>query len=240
MKRHLRQSTLPAVGPAGQARLERSRVLIVGLGGLGCPAALYLASAGVGDLILCDHDTVDESNLARQVLYGDEDLGRRKVDAAAEALARRAPELDLRTVARRMDAATLAEHLTDIDAVIDASDNYATRLAVNEACLGAQTPWIMGAAIRFEGQVLVLRPDLDDQPCYHCLYGDAASSLDDCQGAGVFTPLTGTIGTALAGEVLRLLLGFEVRSRLHLFDARHFAWRELAVRRSPSCPTCAS
>lgn len=238
MTRYARQQILEEIGDKGQARIADSRIVIVGMGGLGCPAALYLASAGVGHLVLCDHDRVDGSNLSRQVLYTDADVGQRKVDCAARELTRRSPAVQVETRAERMLAESLVDLLQPGTLVVDTSDNYATRLAVNQACLGTRTPWVMGAAIRFEGQVASFRPDRDGMPCYRCVYGEAATSLDDCQGGGVFTPLTGIVGSAVAAEVIRLRLDLDATPRLSLLDARRFEWRQLGMPRRDDCPDC--
>jgi adenylyltransferase/sulfurtransferase len=239
MSRFTRQMALPAIGEAGQQVLADARVILIGLGGLGCPAAQYLAGAGVGELVLCDHDNVDESNLARQVLYRDSDLGQPKVECASRALTTLAPAITITAVAERIDQPRLESLLDKRTIVVDGSDNYATRLAVNRACLARQRPWVMGAAVRFEGQLLTLRPDQPNKPCYHCLYGEVANSLDDCHGAGVFTPLTGVIGTAMAVEALRLLLGLHTGDcELTLFDARYFQWRQVGLEVDPNCTDC--
>jgi len=236
-----RQIVLPEIGETGQQRLARANILIIGLGGLGCPAALYLASCGVGRLTLCDHDRIDASNLARQILFTEANIGQPKVGVAASALKQRNPGLSITSHEQRMTTDNLPALVDSCDLVIDASDNYATRVAVNQCCLAATRPWVMGAAIRAEGQLLVLTPGRDDSPCYQCVYGDAAQSLDDCQGAGVVATVTGMIGTAMANAALRLLLKPEsVAPTLHLLDAWRMDWRQLKTHRQANCPACAA
>ena len=190
-------------------------------------------------MTLCDHDTVDASNLARQILFTDEDIGQAKVSAAAEALKRRNPKLTVDTVESRMTPETLLPLAGDCSLILDASDNYATRLAVNQACLSASRPWVMGAAIRTEGQLLALTPGRSETPCYLCVYGDATRSLDDCQGSGVLASVTGMVGTAMANEALRLLLKPDsVQPTLQLLDAWAMDWRRVRVKQRADCPAC--
>lgn len=237
--RYARQLALPEIGETGQLRLAQANVLIVGLGGLGCPAALYLASCGIGRLVLCDHDRVDRSNLARQILFSEADIGQPKVQAAARALQRLNPEVNVETLESRMTAASLLPMIKNCSVVLDASDNYATRLAVNQACLATSVPWVMGAAIRSEGQLLTLTPGQANAPCYLCVYGDATESLDDCQGAGVIASVTGMVGTAMANEALRLLLRPDsLTATLHLLDAWAMDWRQVRVRQRAECQAC--
>ena len=237
--RYARQVALPVIGEAGQRRLAQSKVLILGLGGLGCPAALYLASCGVGRLLLCDHDRVDASNLARQILFNQQDIDKPKVTVAARALHSLNPKLIIDTLESRMTAETLLPLVADCSVVLDASDNYATRLAVNQACLTASRPWVMGASIRTEGQLLALTPGRDNTPCYLCVYGEASRSLDDCQGSGVLASVTGMVGTAMANEALRLLLKPDcVHPTLHLLDAWTMDWRQVRVKPRADCPAC--
>jgi adenylyltransferase/sulfurtransferase len=238
--RFSRQIVLPEVGAEGQARLARSRVLIVGLGGLGSPAALYLASAGVGQLVLNDFDSVDATNLQRQILYGESDVGRAKTEAAADAIARIDRGVTCMLIPERLQDRRLVDTVGNCDVVLDGSDNFATRFAVNEACVATHTPLVSGAALRFEGQLAVFRPDLGGGPCYRCLYGESDEALEDCRNNGVIAPLVGVIGSLMAVEALKVLLGLGADSpgKVLLYDARTLRWRELALRRDPSCPAC--
>jgi molybdopterin/thiamine biosynthesis adenylyltransferase len=237
--RYARQVALADVGAAGQARLGRGRVLMVGMGGLGCPAALYLATSGVGTLVLADFDRVDESNLPRQVLYGPGDVGTLKVEAAKARLHALNPLVAIECMPERLDAATLETAVAAVDVVLDGTDNFATRFAVNRACVRLEKPLVSGAAIRVEGQVAVF-PNRGRGPCYACLYDDEDEWLGNCQGNGVLAPVTGTIGTLMAGEALKLLLGWEsaLHDRLLLWDAKRGEWQSVALKRNPACTIC--
>jgi molybdopterin/thiamine biosynthesis adenylyltransferase len=236
--RYARQIVLPEVGLDGQQRLSSSQALIVGLGGLGCPAAQLLASCGVGTLQLNDFDTVDESNLPRQILFAPEDAGRSKVQVAAERLRAMNPEVHLQTIDKRLSAEELAQVLHDTDVVLDGTDNFMTRFAVSDACSAARVPLVSGAAIRLEGQVAVFRNDRQG-PCYRCIYSEDDEWLGDCQGNGVLAPVTATIGSMMALEAVKLLLGLDTGPpALQLWDARSNEWTRVAVRRNPDCPHC--
>lgn len=240
--RYARHVALAQIGEAGQARIAGGRVLMIGLGGLGCPAALYLASSGVGELWLNDFDRVDETNLQRQVLYRDADVGERKAVAARRALAAVNPDCRLHVLDERLGDDALRDAVARADLVLDGSDNFTTRFAINAACVATGTPLVSGAAIRFEGQLMVVRPDLAPGPCYRCLYDDGGDDeFDDCRGNGVLAPLVGTIGSLMAVEALKVLIGRGEESvgRLLLFDAMTLDWRSLKFGRDPACPVCA-
>ena len=238
--RYARHIALDGFGAAGQERLRASTALIVGLGGLGAPAALYLAAAGVGRLLLNDFDVVDPTNLQRQVLYRDADVGRRKVDAARDALASVNPRVSLVRHDGRLDGDALRTIIDGADVVLDCTDNFGSRFSVNDACVATATPLVSGAALRFEGHVASF--DLRDGrgPCYACLYDEAGEALGDCAGNGVLAPLVGVVGTILATEALRILggVGGPAAGRLLRFDARTLAWRESAFTRDPGCTVC--
>jgi len=239
--RRLRDSAhlaLRSIGPEGQARIRASRVLLVGVGGLGCSAAQYLAASGVQRLTLCDFDRVEAGNLARQVLFAEADVGQPKAPIAAAALSRLNPSLTIDTVEARIDAAAARTLLTEHDIALDASDNYGTRLAMNAASLAAKKPWVMGACVRMEGQ-FTLFAGLPGAPCYRCLYGAAPETLEDCPGAGIFAPVAGVIGAAMAHAALMHLAGRKAPEGLHLLDAETWNWRSLRYGRVPSCPACA-
>lgn len=238
--RYSRQILLPQIDVDGQLRLKQSRALIVGLGGLGSPVALYLAAAGVGELHLADFDTVDLTNLQRQVLHDTPSVGRGKVDSALARLAALNPEVALHPLRSALDADSLAAAVAAVDLVLDCSDNFATREAVNAACVAAGKPLVSGAAIRLEGQLSVFDPRRDDSPCYHCLYGHGSEAELTCSEAGVVGPLVGLVGSLQALEALKLLAGFgePLVGRLLLVDALASRFRELRVRRDPQCPVC--
>jgi molybdopterin-synthase adenylyltransferase len=238
-KRYARQVALPDVGEAGQARLRAASVLLVGLGGLGCPAAQFLATSGVGRLVLNDFDHVDESNLPRQILYAPADVGRPKVEAAKERLLALNPGVDVTCLAERLDVAALDAAVRSVDLVLDGSDNFATRFAVNRACVASAKPLVSGAAVRLEGQIAVF-PNRAGEPCYSCLYDDEDEWLGDCQGNGVLAPVPGVIGTMMAMEALKLVLGWEsaLANRLLLWDAKRGEWQRVALRQDPACEVC--
>ena len=231
---------MPQIGPAGQARIESGSVLLIGLGGLGCAAASYLASAGAGHLLLNDFDSVDESNLGRQILYGPGDVGKPKVRCAASRLSAMNPAVRISEIPERLDDDALMETISRVDVVLDGCDNFATRFRVNEAAVMNSKPLVSGAAIRFEGQLSVFGADYGTSPCYRCLYREADESLENCSGNGVFSPVPGVIGCMMATEALKLLAGLEVETgTLHVYDALGSEWRQLSIRKRPDCPVCA-
>lgn len=237
--RYSRQILLPEVGTEGQARLAQARALVIGVGGLGSPAALYLAAAGVGEITLCDHDRVELSNLQRQIAHRHADLGRPKVESGREALQALDPRLHVRAIAGRLEGAALEEECARADVVLDASDNFPTREAVNAACVATGTPLVSGAAIRFEGQVAVFDPARGG-PCYRCLYREGADTEQTCSETGVIAPLVGIVGSVQALEAVKVLLGIgeSLAGRLLLLDGLRMQWRELRLPRDPGCPVC--
>ena len=239
MNRNIRQIALSQVGEEGQARIGASTVLIIGLGGIGCASASYLASAGVGQLLLCDFDTVDETNLGRQILYGPADVGHLKAVRAASRLAAMNPDVRLTEIPDRLSDDALAEAANQADIVLDGCDNFVTRFQVNEAVVSQGRVLVSGAAIRFEGQLSVFGPDYRKSPCYRCLYAEADESLDSCAGNGVLAPVPGVIGTAMAVEALKILAGIETETgKLNLYDALSTSWQKVSVRKRSKCPTC--
>lgn len=237
--RYSRQILLQHVDIDGQLRLKQSRVLIVGLGGLGAPAALYLAAAGIGELHLADFDTVDVTNLQRQIIHDSASVGVSKVDSAMRRLSALNPEIRLVPHPVALDEDTL---VAAVDLVLDCSDNFGTREAVNAACMAAGKPLVSGAAIRLEGQLSVFDPRRPESPCYHCLYGHGSEAELTCSEAGVLGPLVGTVGSLQALEALKLLAGFgePLVGRLLLIDALGTRFRELRVKRDPGCTVCGS
>ncbi|MGM0594051.1 MAG: HesA/MoeB/ThiF family protein [Pseudomonadota bacterium] len=238
--RYSRQIMLPQLDVAGQQRLLDSHALIIGMGGLGSPVAMYLAAAGVGQLTLVDFDTVELSNLQRQILHGTEDIGRPKVASARDALLRLNPDVVVEEVNLKLEGAALDEAVALADVVIDASDNFASRFAINDACVRARRPLVSGAAIRMEGQVSVFHNELDDSPCYRCLYRDEEGLAQTCSESGVLAPVVGVIGALQATEALKVLAGIgeTLRGRLLLWDAMRMEWRSLGLRKDPACPCC--
>ena len=241
--RYSRHILLDEIGIEGQEAIARGRVLLVGAGGLGSPAALYLAAAGVGTLHLCDDDHVDLTNLQRQVALLTSDIGRPKVEATRDHLLALNPLVQVQVHRQRVDQAALQVLLPQVDVVLDCSDNFATRHAVNAACVQQRVPLVSGAAIRFDGQLAVFDARRADSPCYACLF-PATAGADElrCAEMGVFAPLTGIVGAVQAAEALKLLagLGESLAGRLQLLDARSMRWHELRVPRDPGCAVCGS
>ncbi|WP_161633173.1 molybdopterin-synthase adenylyltransferase MoeB [Pseudomonas syringae] len=238
--RYSRQILLQHVDIDGQLRLKQSRALVVGMGGLGSPVALYLAAAGVGELHLADFDHVDLSNLQRQIIHDTQSIGQAKVDSAMARLAAINPQIKLIAHRAPLDADSLSAAVQAVDLVLDCSDNFATREAVNAACVAAGKPLVSGAAIRLEGQLSVFDPRRAESPCYHCLYGHGSETELTCSEAGVIGPLVGLVGSLQALEALKLLAGFgePMVGRLLLIDALSTRFRELKVRRDPACSVC--
>lgn len=237
--RYSRQIMLPDFGVEGQERLRSARVLVVGLGGLGSPVAMYLAAAGVGRLVLADFDAVDLSNLQRQILHTSDRIGMPKADSAQIALRAINPEVDLISVKRSLTEERLPELVAEVDLVVDGCDNFATRFAVNRACVAARVPLVSGAAIRMEGQVSAF----SGQPgtaCYRCLYPDDGDIDETCSANGVLAPLVGIIGSVQAAEAIKILAGVGVPlfGRLLLLDAASMEWRSLRLPADPACPVC--
>ncbi|MGH9464923.1 MAG: molybdopterin-synthase adenylyltransferase MoeB [Thermoanaerobaculia bacterium] len=242
LARYGRQLVLPEVGRPGQERLKGARVLLVGAGGLGSPVALYLAAAGVGRLTLVDGDRVERSNLHRQILYGESDVGRPKLEAAAARLREANPHVEVRPVAERFTAANAAALVADHDVVVDGTDNFTARYLVNDACVLAGKPNVFGSVLRFEGQVSVFWSPRG--PCYRCLFPEPppAGLVPSCAEAGVLGALPGIVGALQANEALKLVLGVgePLVGRFLVFDALALRFREVALPRSPSCPICSA
>ncbi|MFQ5743690.1 MAG: ThiF family adenylyltransferase [Acidobacteriota bacterium] len=237
-ERYQAHLALARIGVAGQARLLRARVLLLGVGGLGCPAALYLTAAGVGSLGLLDDDIIDRTNLQRQILFGPADLGARKAEVAAERLASLNPDVELRPIIERLTAGNAASLVAGWDVVIDGSDNFATRYIVNDACVLAGIPLVSGSIYQFEGQVTVIRTPAG--PCYRCLFPSPPPEQAACRDAGVLAPLPGMVGSIQAAETIKLVVGEEASliGRLLLVDALASSFRSVNVRRNPGCPLC--
>ena len=238
--RYSRHLLLDEIGIEGQQKLLDAAVLVVGCGGLGAAALPFLAAAGVGRLIIADDDTIDDTNLQRQTAFCEADIGQSK----AEVLQGRLNALNSRTqisaLNERLSEARLLELVQSVDLVLDCCDNFATRQAVNRACVAARTPLVSGAAVRFEGQVAVYRPDLPGTPCYACLFDGESANDGACAVFGVFSPLVGIIGTTQAAEALKLLMGIGANAsgRLLLYDALANEWQRLAFDKNPACRVC--
>lgn len=244
LDRYGRHIVLRDIGGAGQAKLLASRVLLVGAGGIGSPAIQYLAAAGVGTISVVDDDVVSLSNLQRQVLYGETQIGQPKVDAAAQAVARLNPDVQFHAIEQRIAAETSTEILTGVDVVIDGSDNFTTRLIVNDLCLAAKVPLVSAAIGQFHGQIGTFTGWLPDAPCYRCFVGDAhdPDDCDDCATQGVLGAMCGLMGSFAAMEAIRVLTGFgEAQAgKLHIFDGMTPSMRTIKLPKDPGCGSCGS
>ncbi len=239
--RYSRHILLDDIGIDGQEHLLAARALVIGAGGLGSPVALYLATAGVGHITLVDHDTVDLTNLQRQIAHTLDRVGHSKVDSAAAAMAAINPEVQVHTVHARADAAALDALVAQADVVLDCCDNFATRHAINAACVRHRKPLVSGAAIRMDGQISVYDPRSPTSPCYACVFPPSADFEETrCAVMGVLAPLVGIIGAMQAAEALKLLsgTGTSLAGRLLMLDARNMAWNEVGIGRDPDCTVC--
>ena len=238
--RYSRQIMLPQVDIEGQQKLLAAKVLIIGAGGLGSPAAIYLAAAGVGQMTIYDDDEVDLSNLQRQIAHHTNDIGTDKVISTQQTLKNINPEIKVIAIKQRLQGEQLLKEVNEADIVLDCCDNFNTRFAVNAACVRHKTPLVSGAAIRFEGQVSVFTPGVNDSPCYNCLYTDSEEEMQNCATNGVIAPITGIIGCIQAIEAMKLVLGIgkTLTGRLLLLDGLSMQWNEIKLRKNKKCPTC--
>lgn len=238
--RYSRHVMLANLDVDGQEKLLASTVLIVGLGGLGCPVAMYLAAAGVGTLILADHDEVDLGNLQRQIAHVTGGIGRNKAESARDALLALNPDAKVEVHTERLAGAELVRRVASVNAVVDCTDNFGTRFALNRACVLNKVPLISGAAIRMEGQLSVFDPRDPQSPCYHCLYEEGEDLDASCARNGVLAPLVGVVGSLQALECIKVLagIGASLVGRLLLFDATGLQFRELQLRKNPECSVC--
>ena len=241
--RYSRHIFLDDIGIEGQQKLLASHALIIGAGGLGSPVALYLGSAGVGQITVVDHDTVDATNLQRQIAHTLADVGQPKAQSIQQSITAINPDVKVTVIAQRADDARLNDLVQKADVVLDCTDNFATRHAINRACVRHGKPLVSGAAIRFDGQVTVYDPRGAQSPCYACVFPET-DSLEEAQCAtmGVFAPLVGIIGSVQAAEALKLLMGvgLTLTGRLLMLDGRHMAWSEIKMPRNPACAVCSN
>jgi molybdopterin/thiamine biosynthesis adenylyltransferase len=241
--RYSRHILLDEIGIEGQSRLLAAHALVIGAGGLGSPAALYLASGGVGRITLVDDDVVDLTNLQRQIMHVTARIGQPKAESGKQALSEINPEIEVTALRERAGPERLRELVRDASVVLDCSDNFATRHAVNRACVAAGVPLVAGAVIRFDGQLSVFDPRAPDSPCYACLFPEDGKFEDAaCSSMGVFAPLVGVIGAMQAAEAMKLLIGTgkSLAGRLLLLDGRAMEWTSIGVARSPGCPVCSA
>lgn len=238
--RYSRQIMLPQVDIEGQQKLLDAHILIVGAGGLGSPAAIYLAAAGVGHISIFDNDEVDLSNLQRQISHYTDDIGMDKVISTRQTLNRLNPDVEVRAVKQRLMGEQLEKEVEKADVVLDCSDNFATRFAVNKSCVNHRTPLVSGAAIRFEGHISVFTPGFNNSPCYNCLYHFDGDEPLNCSTNGVIAPVTGIVGSIQALESMKLLIGAgeTLVGRLLLLDGLTMEWNTMRLKKNPNCPTC--
>ncbi len=238
-KRYSRQIKLAQVGESGQRAIQQSSVLIVGMGGLGSPVAMYLAAAGVGKLSIADFDIVDESNLQRQIVHSYSDIGLLKTESAARALKEINPAVEIDTYDFTLESEEINNLARNHSLIMDCTDNFPTRFQLNNASLKSGIPMVSGAAIRWEGQVTAFDPGRTDSPCYQCLYPNTDVEAATCAAEGVISPLVGIIGTMQALEAINILLG---RGQLHgtvwLFDGQFMEWQKMTLPKNPNCPAC--
>ena len=238
--RYSRQIMLPDIGIDGQAKLLSARVLIVGMGGLGCPVAMYLAAAGVGTLVLADFDVIDLTNLQRQIAHATHDIGKSKVESVRNTVNSLNPDVNVIPFNKRMEGNSLSTQVKAADVVVDASDNFSTRFAINEACVKSGTPLVSGAAIRMEGQVTVIDPSNRESGCYRCLYEEVDDVQLSCSENGVLAPVVGIVGTVQALETIKTIIGFgeSLNGYLLVLDATNIQWQKFKLNRNPDCPAC--
>lgn len=240
-QRYSRHLLLGDIGEAGQRKISRAKVLVVGLGGLGSPVALYLAAAGVGKLVVADGDNLDISNLQRQILYDTDSAGEAKALLAEQRLLALNPDIDLEVIDETLEESDLLSYVPEVDLVLDCSDNLATRKGINRVCVTAGVPLISAAAIRWEGHLMLFDFRRPETPCYECLYPpSAAEPVLNCSTSGVIGPLLGVLGSLQALEGLKLLLGLDsdINGKLLVFDGRHHQWRRFAIAKQQQCPVC--
>ncbi len=238
LERYSRQLMVSEVDLAGQEALAAAQVLIVGCGGLANPAALYLAGAGVGRLVLADDDHVELSNLHRQIAFRSSQINQPKAQALRDQLLQLNPDVDIQACVSRVDESWLSQAVSTASLVLDCTDNFATRQAVNRACVAHKVPLVSGAAIRMDGQLAVFDPRDDSSPCYACVYGDGTDGDVACSQAGIVGPVVGAVGTMQALAALQLLTGAKLYGVLHLFDGRSLTWRQVSLRRDKGCHVC--
>ncbi|HJN95791.1 MAG: molybdopterin-synthase adenylyltransferase MoeB [Gammaproteobacteria bacterium] len=238
--RYSRQIMLPEMDVAGQQKLVDASVLIIGMGGLGCPVAMYLSAAGVGHLIIVDDDTVELTNLQRQIAHGQTNLGESKVGSAEATLKGLNPDVRVKRIEQRLEGEALDQAVAAADVVVDACDNFTTRFAINRSCIKHGKPLVSGAAIRMEGQVAVFNSQDPQSPCYQCLYSEGDDDDASCSHNGVMAPLVGIIGSVQAMETIKVITGIgrNLTGRLLLLDAATMQWREMKLPRDESCPAC--
>ncbi len=240
--RYSRQIMLPQIDIEGQQKLLDSRVLIIGAGGLGSPVAMYLAAAGIGEIVITDDDEVDLSNLQRQIIHSTTDIGKPKVTSAKETMLAINPLVKVTPLNKRLEGSELEQEIKAADVVLDCCDNFTTRFAVNNACVKTGTPLVSGAAIRFEGQLSVFTPADGECPCYNCLYPNEGELTESCTQTGVVSPITGIIGSMQALEAIKIIsgAGTPLRGKVLLLDGMSMELHTMVLPKNPNCPTCST
>ncbi len=240
--RYSRQIMLPQIDIEGQQKLLDARTLIIGAGGLGSPAAMYLAAAGVGEIAITDFDEVDLSNLQRQIIHTSADIGKPKVSSAEETMLAINPLIKVIPLNKRLENEALEDEVRKADVVLDCCDNFTTRFAVNSACVKTGTPLVSGAAIRFEGQLSVFIPSEENSPCYNCLYPNQGELAESCTQTGVVAPITGIIGSMQALEAIKIItnIGTVLCGKVLLLDGMSMECHSMVLPRNPNCPTCSA
>jgi len=238
-ERYARQIRLPQFGEQGQQKILDASVLIVGMGGLGSPAAMYLATAGIGKLVITDYDMVETSNLQRQIIHLDKSVGENKVDSAKAMIEALNPDCEVETIGYQLDSDELKSTIEGVDIVLDCTDNFPTRFEVNRYCVETETPLVTGAAIRIEGQIMNYQPNMQG-PCYQCLYTQIYENAETCEMEGILGPVVGVIGTMQALQTLLILTGQgePMIGRLLLFDGASMEWQGVNLPKNPHCPVC--
>lgn len=239
--RYSRQIMLPSVDVAGQMRLLDSRILILGVGGLGAPVAMYLAASGIGQLVLVDYDRVELSNLQRQIIHDTDSIGKPKVESAKARINKINPDITTTLIAHKLTGSELTQQVELADVVIDGTDNFESRFLINQICVDTKTPLVSGAVIRMEGQISTYVPG-SNNCCYRCLYQDSEEEMETCSENGILAPVAGIIGSIQATEAIKVLLGMKgiLLNRLLLLDASTMEWRTIKIKKDPACPVCAA
>ena len=240
--RYSRQIILPEIGIEGQQALLDSTLLLIGMGGLGSPTAMYLAASGVGNLIIVDFDKVEISNLQRQIIHHTQDIGKAKVDSAREKMLAINPDINVEVINQKLDETALGELVRRVDIVLDGTDNFTTRFEINKACVTHKKPLVSAAVIRFEGQLSVFKGYKTDQPCYQCLYSKEGHSDENCTDNGILAPVAGVMGTMQALQAIKTILhlGEQLTGKLMIVDALDLTFRTIGINKDDSCPVCSN
>ena len=239
-RRDSRHNSLPQIGTEGQKKISNSVAVVVGMGGIGCIAASYLTSSNIGKIYVCDFDTVDESNLGRQILYNEDDVGQKKSECSKRNLSKINSSIDIITVDKRIDEIELSKYTDMGNAIIlDCTDNFSSRFEINKFAVNNNLYLVVGAAIRFEGQVSIFGNNYKISPCYNCLYQEDDETLEDCSGSGVLSPIPGIIGATMASETIKIMAEmFIENNKINIYDGLTNEWSSIKTKKRNQCPTC--